>query len=65
MLAEILAPFGGIAFLTDAGEDRAARSAMLAAAEAVITWFPGQELGPGDVKGPQPGPADPAGDRRG
>src|SRR5215469_14787627 len=48
-LAEILAPFGGIAFLTDTGEDRAARSAMLGAAEAVITWFPGRELSPGDV----------------
>jgi phosphoglycerate dehydrogenase-like enzyme len=49
-LAEILAPFGGIAFLTDTGEDRAARSALLRAAEAVITWFPGQELGPDDVR---------------
>jgi phosphoglycerate dehydrogenase-like enzyme len=49
-LAEILAPFGGIAFLTDTGEDRAARSAMLRAAEVVITWFPGQELSPGDVR---------------
>jgi phosphoglycerate dehydrogenase-like enzyme len=47
-LAEILAPFGGIAFLTDTGEDRAARSAMLRAAEAVITWFPGRELSPDD-----------------
>jgi phosphoglycerate dehydrogenase-like enzyme len=49
-LAEILAPFGGIAFLTDTGEDRAARSAMLRAAEVVITWFPGWELSPGDVR---------------
>ena len=49
-LAEILAPFGGVAFLTDAGEDRAARSEMLTAAEAVITWFPGQELSPDDVR---------------
>lgn len=47
-LAEILAPFGGIAFLTDTGEDRAARSAMLRAAEAVITWSPGRELSPDD-----------------
>jgi glycerate dehydrogenase len=49
-LAEILAPFGGIAFLTDAGEDRAGRSAMLRAAEAVIAWFPGRELSPDDVR---------------
>jgi phosphoglycerate dehydrogenase-like enzyme len=49
-LAEIMAPFGGIAFVADAGEDQAARSAMLRAAEAVITWFPGRELGPGDVR---------------
>ena len=49
-LAEILAPFGGIAFLTDTGEDRAARSTMLSAAEAVITWAPGQELSPDDVR---------------
>jgi phosphoglycerate dehydrogenase-like enzyme len=49
-VADILAPFGGIAFLADAGEDRAARSAILGAAEAVITWFPGRELGPGDVR---------------
>ena len=48
--AEILAPFGGIAFLTDTGEDRAARSAMLRAAEAVIAWFPGRELSPDDVR---------------
>jgi phosphoglycerate dehydrogenase-like enzyme len=49
-LAEIMAPFGGIAFVADAGEDQAARSAMLRAAKAVITWFPGRELGPGDVR---------------
>src|SRR5437868_12301701 len=48
-VAEILAPFGGITFLTDAEQDEAARSAMLRAAEAVITWFPGQELSPADV----------------
>ena len=49
-VAEILAPFGGIAFLTDAGEDPDARSAMLRAAEAVITGNPGRELGPDDVR---------------
>jgi phosphoglycerate dehydrogenase-like enzyme len=48
-LAEILAPFGGITFLTDSGEDEAARSVMLRAAEAVITWSPGQELSRADV----------------
>jgi phosphoglycerate dehydrogenase-like enzyme len=43
-LGEILRPFGGIAFLDDAGEDPDARAAMLAPAEAVITWLPDHEL---------------------
>jgi phosphoglycerate dehydrogenase-like enzyme len=50
VLGEILAPFGGIAFLDDAGEDPHARAAMLEPAEAVITWLPGHELSPADVK---------------
>jgi phosphoglycerate dehydrogenase-like enzyme len=49
-VAEILAPFGGIAFLTDAGDDPDARSAMLRAAEAVITGSPRRELSPDDVR---------------
>ena len=48
-LSEILAPFGGIAFLDDAGEDPDARAAMLGPAEAVITWLPGHEFRPPDV----------------
>src|SRR5712692_7937116 len=48
-LSEILAPFGGIAFLDDAGEDPDARAAMLGPAEAVITWIPGHELSPADI----------------
>jgi glycerate dehydrogenase len=50
-LTEILAPFGGIAFLADAGEDPDARAAMLGPAEAVITWLPGHELGGEDLGG--------------
>ena len=49
-LAEILAPFGGIAFLTDTGEDRAARSAMLRAAEALITYYQKSRHIYGDLK---------------
>jgi phosphoglycerate dehydrogenase-like enzyme len=45
----ILEPFGGIGFLTDAGEDPDARAAMLSHAEAVITWVPGHELSEHDV----------------
>jgi len=48
-LTEILGPFGGIAFLDDAGEDPDARAAMLAPAEAVITWIPDHELSPQDT----------------
>jgi glycerate dehydrogenase len=48
-LSQILAPFGGIAFLADAGEDPDARAAMLTRAEAVITWLPGHELSTADV----------------
>jgi phosphoglycerate dehydrogenase-like enzyme len=48
-LAQILAPFGGISFLDDAGDDPGARVAMLGQAEAVITWLPGHELSPADV----------------
>jgi glycerate dehydrogenase len=49
-LAEILAPFGGIEFLTDAGDDPGARAAMLTPAEAVITWLPGHELAGADLR---------------
>jgi glycerate dehydrogenase len=48
-LGEILGPFGGIAFLEDAGEDPGARAAMLVPAEAVITWLPEHELGGDDL----------------
>jgi phosphoglycerate dehydrogenase-like enzyme len=45
----ILGPFGGIAFLADAGDDPDARAAMLRPAEAVITWVPGHELSEDDI----------------
>jgi phosphoglycerate dehydrogenase-like enzyme len=45
----ILAPFGGIDFLVDAGEDPGAREAMLRSAEAVITWVPSHELSQDDI----------------
>ena len=48
-LGQILAPFGGISFTDDAGDDPDARAAMLERAEAVITWLPGHELSPADV----------------
>jgi glycerate dehydrogenase len=48
-LEEILAPYGGIGFLTDAGEDPGARAALLRQADAVITWVPRRELTPADV----------------
>jgi len=48
-LEEILEPYGGIGFLTDAGEDPEARADLLHQADAVITWRPGRELTPADV----------------
>jgi phosphoglycerate dehydrogenase-like enzyme len=49
-LGEILEPYGGIGFLTDAGEAPAARAALLSHADAVITWMPGHELTPADAR---------------
>jgi phosphoglycerate dehydrogenase-like enzyme len=49
-LRSILAPFGGIEFIDDAGEDAGARAAMLRSAEAIITWVPSHELSEDDVK---------------
>ncbi len=49
-LAKILAPFGGIAFLEDAGEDPGARAALLRQTDAIITWVPGNELSPQDIR---------------
>jgi phosphoglycerate dehydrogenase-like enzyme len=46
----ILRPFGGIAFLEDAGADPDVRAALLRPAEALITWEPGTELSPDDVR---------------
>ncbi|HEY3733548.1 MAG TPA: 2-hydroxyacid dehydrogenase [Streptosporangiaceae bacterium] len=43
-IADILEPFGKIAFLADAGEDPGARAAMLRPAEALIVGHPGREL---------------------
>ncbi|MDR3033436.1 MAG: hypothetical protein LBV78_10075 [Kitasatospora sp.] len=40
----ILRPFGGVAFLEDAGADPDARAAVLRPAEVVISWVPGTEL---------------------
>jgi phosphoglycerate dehydrogenase-like enzyme len=47
-LDDILRPFGGVAFLEDAGADPGARAALLRPAEVLITWVPGTELSPGD-----------------
>jgi phosphoglycerate dehydrogenase-like enzyme len=49
-LHQVLAPFGDIEFLADAGKDPDARSAMLLPAEAVITWVPSHELTTDDIK---------------
>jgi phosphoglycerate dehydrogenase-like enzyme len=49
-LAGILAPFGGIAFLEDAADDPGARAALLRRADAIITWVPGSELTPEDIR---------------
>jgi phosphoglycerate dehydrogenase-like enzyme len=46
---EILAPFGGIAFLAEAGEDPGGRAAILGPAEAVMTWLPDHELTEQDI----------------
>jgi phosphoglycerate dehydrogenase-like enzyme len=40
-ISEILAPRGGVTYLADVPDDRLA---VLTAAEAVLTWFPGIEL---------------------
>src|SRR5579859_2206087 len=45
----ILAPFGGINYLADAGEDPDARASMLKAAKAIITWVPSRELSQQDL----------------
>jgi len=46
----ILRPFGGIAFLEDAGADPDARAALLRPAEALITSVPETELSRDDVR---------------
>lgn len=48
-IGPILAPFGGVSYLADAGEDSGARAAMLKAAKAIITWVPGRELSQADL----------------
>ena len=48
-VSPILAPYGGIDFLADAGEDPAARAAMLRPAKAIITLSPGRELSQHDL----------------
>jgi phosphoglycerate dehydrogenase-like enzyme len=49
VIDQVLAPFGGAAFLHDAGEDPDARAAMLGEAEALLAWFPSHELRPDDL----------------
>jgi phosphoglycerate dehydrogenase-like enzyme len=46
---EVLAPFGGIAFLPDAEQEPGARTAMLGTAGVVITWLPDHELTEDDI----------------
>jgi phosphoglycerate dehydrogenase-like enzyme len=48
-MTSILEPFGGIAFLADAGDDQQARADMLGRAEAVITFVPDLELTDADL----------------
>jgi phosphoglycerate dehydrogenase-like enzyme len=48
-ISPILAPYGGVSYLVDAGEDAGARAAMLKAARAIITWAPGRELSQDDM----------------
>ncbi|HEY2577416.1 MAG TPA: 2-hydroxyacid dehydrogenase [Streptosporangiaceae bacterium] len=48
-ISPILAPFGGITYLADAGEDPDARATMLNAARAIITLSPRRELSQHDL----------------
>jgi phosphoglycerate dehydrogenase-like enzyme len=48
-MASILAPFGGIEFLTDAGDEQQVRTDIFGPAEAVITFVPDLELTDDDL----------------
>ena len=49
VMTSILAPFGGIGFLADAGDGPGARADLLRTAEAVITFVPDLELTDADL----------------